>query len=85
MGMIIQITEEKIDEMSEAVDDMLHIGGRLMSCIESMKTKGGDGSEMGYRRGRMNYRDEQRYDRDKWSDDDMNWRNQRRGSDGRYM
>ena len=84
--MIIQITEEKLDEMSEAVDDMLHIGGRLMSCLETMRSKGAEGSEMGYRRGRMNYREDRQHDR--WRDDDQNWysdRTRERGMDGRYM
>lgn len=83
MGMIIQITEEKIDEMSECVEDMLHIGGRLMSCLENMRNKG-DESEMGYRRGRMGYRDD-RYDRDMMSNPEMGYRGRRRDADGRYM
>ena len=69
MGMIIQISEEKIDELAEGMEDMLRVGGRMMSCIENLKRD--NGSEVNYRRGRMNYRDE-RYERD-------------RGADGRYM
>lgn len=42
---IVQVTEDKKHEMSEMVEDILHIGGRLMSCIENL-----DDEAMGERR-----------------------------------
>lgn len=79
MGMIIQISEESIDELSEGLENMLHVGGKMMSCVEKMRR---GSSDMGYRgRGHMGYRDE-RENKD-W--DEMDWRNRRRDSEGRYM
>lgn len=44
---IIEITESKQSEMSDMCEEMLTIGGRLMSCIREM----GEGNErMGERR-----------------------------------
>lgn len=43
MGYIIEITEDKVDKMSEYVEDMLWAGGELMHCIEKMK-----GEQYGY-------------------------------------
>lgn len=77
MGMIIQITEEKIDELAEGMEEMLHVGGRMMSCIENLRR--GSEPEMGFRKNDR-YRGD-RYDKEKW-EDNPSWR---RGSDGRYM
>lgn len=34
---VLEITEDKLDNMSEYVEDMLWTGGELMHCIEKMK------------------------------------------------
>lgn len=46
--MMIQITEDKKNEMSELCDKMLHYGGKLMQCIENMSEEGSE--MMGNRR-----------------------------------
>ena len=48
---MIQITEDKKSEMSELCEKMLHYGGKLMSCIESMSEEGaiGERRNMGMR------------------------------------
>lgn len=46
--MMIQITDDKVNKMSDLCEEMLAIGGKLMSCIEQM----GHESEMGERRHR---------------------------------
>lgn len=43
--MMIQIKETKVDEMSGAVEKILHYGGKLMSCLENLE----GGSEYGER------------------------------------
>lgn len=52
---MIKITDSKKDEMSELTEKMLHYGGKLMSCLESL----GD-EDYGERMGM----------RDDWGDDD---------------
>lgn len=42
---MIQISDSKKKEMSELVEDILHMGGRLMQCIENL-----EGGAMGERR-----------------------------------
>lgn len=92
--MLIQITEEKIDEMSEAVEDMLHTGGKLMSCIERLRDESGEddgqyGRRYGRREGSMSQRG--RYGRREedvdYDDEDRMMGNRRRSRDsmGRYM
>lgn len=53
---VIEISDSKIDKMSEYVEDMLWAGGELMHCLEKMKGESGYGhrsdEEMGYRSGR---------------------------------
>lgn len=34
---IVEITESKMDELSEMLEDILYTGGRMMSCIEQMR------------------------------------------------
>lgn len=60
MGYIIEITENKVSEMSELVEDMLLCGGKLMHCLESI---GGKRNRMGRRSPMPDYRD-------KWNDND---------------
>lgn len=57
---MIEITENKVNEMSELVEDMLMCGGKLMHCLENM---GNGRSRIGRRSPMPDYRD-------KWNDDD---------------
>lgn len=76
---VIEITEEKAQKMSDLVEEMLTIGGKLMTCVSQLKD---DDDEANYRRNRMSYRDD-RYERDNYRDmDNMNYRRDNRG---RYM
>lgn len=93
---VIEISDSKIDKMSEYVEDMLWAGGELMHCLEKMKGGHGyghkehessrDGRHSEYyhdrmgERGRMGYRDEE-----DWDDDDMSERRRRSRRTGRYM
>lgn len=87
MGMIIEISEDKIDELAEGMEDMLHVGGKMMSCIERLR-EGGDDDKMGRRYGRRMNRRGSNYGRrdenEDWDDDESMLGN-RRGRDGRYM
>lgn len=60
MGYMIEITDSKVSEMSELVEDMLMCGGKLMHCLENM---GNGRNRMGRRSPMPDYRD-------KWNDDD---------------
>lgn len=54
MGYIIEISDSKVDKMSEYVEDMLWAGGELMHCIEKMKDEHeGYGEREDYRGGRQ--------------------------------
>lgn len=92
---MIEISESKIDKMSECVEDMLMAGGELMHCLEKLKEESGMGerggsygnrgdyggrSMMGSRGGYGNRDDE-------WDDDDemMGERRRRSRRTGRYM
>ena len=51
---MIEISDTKVDKMSEYVEDMLWAGGELMHCIEKMKGEHeGYGEREGYRGGRQ--------------------------------
>jgi hypothetical protein len=58
MGYMIEISESKVEKMSEYVEDMLWAGGELMHCLEKMKGESGYGE-----RGGMNYREHEEYGR----------------------
>lgn len=93
---MIEISDSKVDKMSEYVEDMLWAGGELMHCLEKMKGGHGyghkehDGTHYGRHheyyhdgmseRGRMGYRVD-----DDWDDDDMGERRRRSRRTGRYM
>lgn len=93
---MIEISDSKIDKMSEYVEEMLWAGGELMHCLEKMKGGHGyghkDHDESRYShyhenphdvmpaRGRMGYRGD-----DEWDEDDMNERRRRSRRTGRYM
>lgn len=57
---MIEITDSKVSEMSELVEDMLMCGGKLMHCLENM---GNGRNRIGRRSPMPDYRD-------KWNDDD---------------
>ena len=62
MGYMIEITDNKVNEMSELVEEVLSCGGKLMRCLEGM---GDRHSRMGRRSPMPDYRDN-------WNDDDYN-------------
>ena len=97
---MIEISDSKVDKMSEYVEEMLWAGGELMHCLEKMKGGSGYGE-----RGGMNYRESEDYGRygkhsggmnerypymgmrdDEDYEDEMNERRggRRRRSNGRY-
>ena len=97
MGYVIEISDSKVDKMSEYVEDMLWAGGELMHCIEKMKDEyEGYGEREGYRGGRQGgssygsrYGMRSRYDNYGYRDDEE-WEEEmgerrRRDSRGRYM
>ena len=57
---MIEISDTKVDKMSEYVEDMLWAGGELMHCLEKMKGESGygerGGSQGGYSRSMMGSR-----------------------------
>lgn len=74
---MIRITDDKKDEMSGLVEKMLHYGGKLMTCLESLDEDG----EMGER----SYRHMGMRDEDDYPDyDRMGERRDRRGRYSRY-
>ena len=49
---MIEISDTKVDKMSEYVEDMLWAGGELMHCLEKMKGESGYGERGGQGYGR---------------------------------
>ena len=84
---MIEISDTKVDKMSEYVEDMLWAGGELMHCLEKMKGESGYGEREGrsYRKDMMGsrYGMRSRYDNygqrgdygykddDDWDEDEM--------------
>lgn len=90
MGYMVEITENKLDKMTECVEDMLLAGGELMHVLEKMRgghgyghrDSGRGGRSMMGNRGGINYRD----DDDDWDDDEMMAERRRRSRrTGRYI
>lgn len=52
---IIEISHDKLEDMSEAAENMLRYGGKLMQCIDELQRE--SGSQMGERGGYRDYRD----------------------------
>lgn len=48
MGYLIEISDNKLDKMSEYVEEMLWAGGELMHCLEKVKGKSGYGERESY-------------------------------------
>lgn len=61
MSYIIEITEHKLDEMSEHVGKMLKYGSRLMDCIDELQK---ESERMGQREPMADYRMGYREDQD---------------------
>lgn len=61
---VIEITEDKCQKMADLTEEMLHAGGKLMSCIEQLK----ESKTLNYRSREM--RETDRYDRERYRDDD---------------
>jgi hypothetical protein len=53
---MIEISDTKVDKMSEYVEDMLWAGGELMHCLEKMKGESGYGERDGYSHEGRSYR-----------------------------
>ena len=73
---MIEITENKMDELAENAEKMLRYGGKVMSCIDSLRN--GEG-RMGERSPMPDYRD--------WGRDEQRVRYERgmdHDDDGRY-
>ena len=49
---MIEISDSKVEKMSEYVEDMLWAGGELMHCLEKMKGESGYGERGGQGYGR---------------------------------
>lgn len=47
MGYMVEISEGKVDKMSELAEKMLKYGGKLMQCIEEMSEESGMGQRSG--------------------------------------
>ena len=69
---MIEITENKFDELVDNCEEMLRIGGKVMSCLDSIKHE-----RMGNRIPMPDYRDQ-------WHDDDYDRRDEDRYSERRY-
>ena len=48
MGYMIEISDSKVDKMSELAEKMLKYGGKLMQCIEEMSEESNMGHRGGY-------------------------------------
>lgn len=64
---MIEITEDKMDELVENVEKCLRYGGKAMSCLDSLRRGNG---RMGERMPMPDYRDWGREERDYDRDDD---------------
>lgn len=63
---MIEIREDKLDELVENAEKMLRYGGKVMSCLDSLS---GERGRMGRRSPMPDYRDEWRTERDDYDDD----------------
>lgn len=101
MGVIIEITEKKMEKLSDHIEESLRHMGKAMQCVDEWMEEGGmhhHGSygnryyepymmNNRYSGGRMNYREHDDWDDDDWEDGMMHERRSRRRRDskGRYM
>lgn len=85
MAKIIEITESKVDKMSNLVEDMLLAGGELMHCLTKLSDemygeRGGNNMSGGNYGNRSRYGERGNYGnrmRDDYDDDDDDWREMR--------
>lgn len=64
MATIIEIQEDKIENLSEYTEKILHYGGKLMQCVENLSKKSKYNE----------YYDHKKHDRDRWDDEPRNSR-----------
>lgn len=64
---MIEIREDKLDELVENAEKMLRYGGKVMSCLDSL---GGERGRMGRRSPMPDYRDDWRTERERDGYDD---------------
>lgn len=88
MGVIIEVSESKVDSLSENIEKALHYASKAMQCIDDLRGGGGYGERSHYG---------ERYERnDDWGDGRMGERHfydprygmgerRYRDSRGRYM
>lgn len=94
---MIEISDTKVDKMSEYVEDMLWAGGELMHCLEKLKGESGYGERGGRSSGSYGSRYGMRSRYDNYGsrgnmgyrDEEEEWEDmgerRRRDSRGRYM
>ena len=96
MGFLLEITEKKVDKLSEHLEQGLRHMGKAMQCVDEWMQESGMGERTNYRdggysrysgggvygsRGGMGYRDDE-----DWEDEDeMHERRRRNRRTGRYM
>ena len=64
---MIEIREDKLDELMENAEKMLRYGGKVMSCLDSLS---GERGRMGHRSPMPDYRDDWRTERERDDYDD---------------
>lgn len=57
---LVEITESKLDKMSDMLEEMLMLGGKLMHCISSLQEE--DGQE--------SYSSKNKYKKNKYEEED---------------
>mgnify|MGYP003312575832 FL=1 len=74
MATIIEIKEDKLQNLSEYAEKVLKYGGKMMQCLEELESKSKYNEYRGtdYERGGMDYRGGMRYrsgQKDRWDDE----------------
>ena len=60
MATIIEIEHDKIQNLSECAEKVLHYGGKLMQCLEELEDKSKYNEYYGH--------DRRRYEKDRWEE-----------------
>lgn len=98
MGYIVEITEKKVEKLSEHIEQGLRHLGKAMSCVEEWMSESGMGErsngygnrygnryeDMGSRGGDGNRGGMNYRDEDEWEEEQMMGERRRRRSNGRY-
>ena len=58
---IIKISKDKFDHITEAAEQMLRYGGKIMQCLEGLKEEEGFGERDGYGQRGYGMRDDMNY------------------------